>query len=280
MTKVLLKIRLLSAASALGLLLCAALAAQEPSTPPLTDQEKEEFLSRAKVLRRKELSVGVTNSERATLGDGKLTHDAHVQDVNISKAAFQTVQGTEINFRDSYKFNIAAYRLDRLLGLNAVPVSVERQVAGSSAALTWWVDDEQMMEKDRIKKKMEPPSVQAWNDQMQQIRVFNELVYNTDANLGNLLITDDWKVWAVDFTRAFRLYKDLKAPKNLTRIDRRVLNGLRALNEVTLTDELGSYLTKPEIEGILARRDAIVKQFEEKIGSAGEGAVVCDKPGH
>ena len=98
----------------------------------LTPEQKEEFLLNAKVVSSKGIGVGINNTRRATLSDGKLTHDAHVQTVDIRKQEFKTLRGTELNFRDSYKYNIAAYRLDRLLGLNMLPVSVERKVGGDT----------------------------------------------------------------------------------------------------------------------------------------------------
>jgi hypothetical protein len=246
----------------------------------LTQNQKEQFLLNAEIVKRKSLSVGVTCSQRATLSDGKLTHDAHIQTVDIYRPEFETVMGKEINFRDSYKYNIAAYRLDKLLGLNMIPVSVQRKVGGDTGAVTWWVDDVQMMEKDRYQKKIEPPDTNRWNDQIYNVRVFNQLVYNTDPNLGNLLITKDWKIWMVDFTRAFRLYKRLENPKNLVRIGRRLYNGLCGLNEDQLTQELCPYLTKSEIEGLLARRDLILKFFDQQIAKKGAAAVIYDAPGH
>ena len=104
--------------------------------------------------------------------------------MDIHKAQYQTPTGMEINFRDSYKYNIAAYKLDRLLGLNMVPVSVEWKVAGDSAAVTWWFDDIMMMDKERYTKKIQVPAAKraSWNDQMYQVRVFNELIYNTDPH--------------------------------------------------------------------------------------------------
>ena len=73
-----------------------------------------------------------------------------------------------------------------------VPVSVEREIGGKKSAVTWWVDDVKMMAKKRYEKKIAPPNRARWNDQKFQVRIFNELVYNTDANLENLLITNDW----------------------------------------------------------------------------------------
>jgi hypothetical protein len=245
-----------------------------------TDTQQEEFLRTAAVRQRKTLSVGITRSQRLTLNDGEITHDAHMQTINESKARFEGTRGTEVNFRDFYLFNVAAYRLDRLIGLNVVPVSVERKVAGTRAALTWWVDDVQMMESDRHKKRLEPPDQADWNDQMYNVRVLNQLVYNTDPNLGNLLITKDWKLHAIDFTRAFRRHKDLPNPENLVRIDRRVYEGLRSLTREKLQAELGDVLNKPEIEGLVARRDKILEVFDQKIARAGEAGVICDQPGH
>ena len=159
----------------------------------LTPEQKEEFLLNAKVSSSKGIGVGINNTRRATLSDGTLTHDAHGQTVDISKLSFKTLNGVELNFRDSYKYNIAAYRLDRLLGLDMVPVSVERKLGGDTGSVTWWVDDVMMMEMERYKKKVKVPPQRnaAWNDQMYQVRVFNQLVFNNDPNLGNLLITND-----------------------------------------------------------------------------------------
>lgn len=267
-------------------ILGGAVTAQEPQVTQtgkdLTDAQKEQFLLHADVLRTRGVSTGITGTQRATLSDGKLTHDASVQTIDVYKLSFQTAKGTELNFRDSYKYNIAAYRLDRLLGLNMIPVSVERRVEGKTGAVTWWVDDVQMMEKDRYQRNIEPPDKTAWNDQVHQARVFNELVYNTDANLGNLLITNDWRLWMVDFSRAFRLQKDLRERKNLTncKLDRRIYDALRRLDKPTLEAKLGDVLRENEIAGLLGRRDRILKYFEQQIAQKGEQTVICSLPGH
>ena len=97
----------------------------------LTRPQMEEFLLTARIVQHKALSVGVTNSQRATLDDGKLKHDAHIQTVDISKDSFQTVHGTEMNFRDSYKFNMAAYELDKLWSLTWSPCPSNGRSAGT-----------------------------------------------------------------------------------------------------------------------------------------------------
>ena len=170
---------------------------------PLSDEEKEQFLQHGEIVKRKGTKTGTTGTSRLTLRHGGFTHDAHLQTIDVFKDRFQTASGMELNFRDSYKFNIAAYRLDRLINLNMVPVSVERKVARRIGSFAWWVDDMQMMEAERYKKKISPPNQAAWLDQMANVRIFNELVYNTDPNLGNLLITNDWGIRLIDFSRAF-----------------------------------------------------------------------------
>ena len=247
----------------------------------LTDKEKEQFLLTAEPLSMKSLKVGTTGTKKAQLSDGRLQHAAHIQTIDVFKHSSRTRSGgLELNFRDSYKFNVAAYRVDRLINLNMVPVSVERKLGGKYASVTWWVDDVLMMEGERFKKKVEPPNRALWNDQMQNARVFNELVYNTDANLGNVLITKDWQVALVDFSRAFRIAKDLRTPKNLTRIDRRVYDGLISLTRQSLNERLSHVLRDSEIEALLARRDKIISHFDKAIASKGKHTVVCSIEGH
>ena len=260
-----------------GLMLATSVTA---AAEPLSDEEKEQFLLQAKIVKKKGTKVGTTGTSRLTLRHGDFTHEAHLQTIDVFKTSFQTATGMEFNFRDSYKFNIAAYRLDRLVNLNVVPVSVERRVDRKSASVTWWVDDVQMLELERYKKKISAPNRADWNDQMYNIRVFNELVFNNDPNLGNLLITNDWKLRMIDFSRAFRISTQLRKPENLGRIDQRVYDGLRALTRDKVEAALGSLLRKSEIKGIMGRKDRILEFFAAAIAEKGEALVVCKLEGH
>ncbi len=271
--------RLLSLSVVLALTLFPLIALAETSTVVLSLEEKEEFLQNGKILSMKSLSTGTTNSRRAKLEYNGVIHNAHIQTINESKHLFQSLAGSEMNFRDYYGFNIAAYKLDKLLGLNMTPPSVERKVEGERAAVTWWVDDVAMMELDRVRNNIQPPDPVNWAKQACIVHIINELIYDTDANMGNLLITKDWKIWMVDRTRAFRRNEDLQNPKNLTHCERRLLSKLRDLNQATLEKELGNTLNKAEIEGLEARRRLIVAYFDTQIAAQGEAAVLFDLPG-
>lgn len=252
------------------------LGAAAGQTPKLSLEEKEHFLRTAEIGRTRGLSEGITDAARATLSDGTLTHDAQIQDIDEFKKIFTSALGTEFNFRDSYRYNIAAYRLSRILDVNMIPPSVERRVRGKTAAVTWWTDDVLMTEKQRYLSKKEPPSQDRWNRQVYIVRVFDQLIYNNDRNLGNLLITKNWDLWMIDHTRAFRLHKDLKDSQGLTRCERRLLKSLRALDRATLQAELKPFLTNGEINAMLVRRDKIVQIFDDRVARLGEIAVLYD----
>jgi hypothetical protein len=213
----------------------------------------------------------VTNSLRATLTDGTLTHDAHVQSVDITKPIVQTPQFTEINFRDTYRYNIAGYRLARLLHIAHVPVSVERRVNGRDAAVTWWVDDVAMDEQARLRQpRPMGPDPDTTSKQIQVMRVFDELIQNTDRNQGNILWTSDWTMWLIDHTRAFRFRTRLENPNRLQRCDAVLLGALRAATVESITNAVGKSLIRDEIRALVARRDLIVKHFEARIAERGE----------
>ena len=95
-----------------------------------TDEEKEHFLLSAKVIRKRTINTGITRPLRLTTTDDTLTHDVQLQRIDEFKNRADLPTGTELNFRDCCRSNISAYRLDRLLGLNMVPVSVERRLEG------------------------------------------------------------------------------------------------------------------------------------------------------
>ncbi len=265
--------RRLFCSALLVLVLSPPLAADKPvqrdeSAVNLSRQEKELFLLKAKVIKTRGASKGITGTLRATLTDGKVTHDASIQSIDTYKAIQDTPIGPQVNFRDCYKFNIAAYRLAVLLGIDGVPPSVERRFGGKRAAFTWWVDDVIMDEGRRLDKKLQAPDGDAWNAQMFVVRVFDQLIDNIDRNLGNLLITKDWNIWMIDHTRAFRPISKIRAVGNLTKCDRALLQRLREISDQDLERELGGLLTNGEMRALLARRMLIVQCFE-KLGEAG-----------
>jgi len=256
-------------------LLAAALFLAEAAEIDLAGQE--EFLLTAKILKTRNLSTGITQSMRGTLSNGQITHDASIQDVDIFKQTFTSALGTEFNFKDTYKANIAAYRLAKMLGLEKMtPPSIQRRIRGNQAAFTWWVDDTVMTEKDRFFKKEEPPNLDSWNKQMHIVRAFDQLIYNMDRNLGNLVIDKDWNLHMIDHTRAFRLHKKLKSQENLVRCDRKLFAALQALEQDQMRSELSPFLNKSEINAILARRDLIVELFEKKAAQQGDETVFYD----
>lgn len=256
----------------------AALPKSNVKAQDLTREQMEQFLATARIIGEKPAPKGITKTRRLVLTDGHYTHDAHVQDIDIYKAEYRTKEGIEKNFRDSYKFNIAAYRVDKMMDMNMVPVCVPREVNGKPAAVDWWVDDVQFDEEGRRDKEIEPPDPNAWTRQLNVIRDFDQLIYNEDRNQGNLLIDKNWRLWAIDHSRSFRSNPTLRDPKVLRRVTNKMLNSMRALNEAQLSENLLPYITKEDIQGLLARRDILVKFFENEINTKGEDSVLLDIP--
>lgn len=247
-------------------ILAAALAIALPATSQqLSRHEVEEFLLTAKIVRTASAPKGITGVLRATMtsSDGQITHDAGIQRIDERKSEFRGDRGVEINFRDTYKFNIAAYKLGLLLGLEMIPPTVERTYAGSKASFCWWVDNVLMDEGERLKKKIKPPDQNDFNAQYAIVQIFDQLIYNVDRNQGNLLITKDWKLWMIDHGRAFRLHQSLQDPKVLRMCERGLLEKMRALDKLTLQRELGDLVAVSEIEALLKRRDKIVAFFDK-----------------
>jgi hypothetical protein len=244
----------------------------------LTREQMERFLLTARVINERSIGVGITKTRRLTLTDGHYTHDAHVQDIDVYKAEYRTRDGVEKNFKDSYKFNIAAYRLDKLMDLGMVPVCVYREIDGKPAALDWWVDDVQFDEAGRRDKKIEPPDPNYWTRQLNEVRDFDALIYNVDRNQGNLLIDKNWRLWAIDHSRSFRDISELRDPKVLRRVSKHMMDAMRKLKQRELEDNLMPYVTREDIQTLLARRDLMVTFFENQISEKGADAVLTDMP--
>jgi hypothetical protein len=131
-----------------------------------------------------------------------------------------------------------------------------------------------MDEATRLKQKLAPPDPDAWNKQMYNLRVFDQLLYDTDANMTNFLITADWKLWRVDFSRAFRRNPDLQSAKDLPMCARDLLARLKTLNRDEVLAKTKPHLNNAELAAMMARRDKLVAHFEQLIAQQGEGKVL------
>ena len=246
--------------------------------PNFTEEQKIDFLQHAKVIASKSEKKGKSNASHLTLSDGKVTYEASFQPIDEKKPQGPGPNGgVEVNFRDYWGYNIAGYRIAKLLGMDdMVPVYTERKWNGKPGAISWRVSDEQFDEADRYSRKIEVPAAvhDAWNKQMYKVRVLTQLFYDVDDNLTNVLITNDWKIWRIDFTRAFRLQHDLRNSKDLVQCDREVLAKLRQLSYDQVYDATKPYLTKDEVKALIARRDKMVAYFDKLVAQKGESEVL------
>jgi len=255
--------------------ICASAQSSLKDEPNLTDEQKRDFLLHAKIISSTQKGKGITHPYKLTLTDGTVTHDASFQPIDEHTPKKEFADGKiEFNFIDSYHYNIAAYELARMVGMDdMIPPYVERRWNGMVGSLSWWIPwkwDEVM----RHQQGLHPPDLDAWNKQMYKVRVFDQLIYDTDPNLTNVLITEDWKIWRIDFTRAFRLYNSLLDPKDLVMCDRQLLQKMKDLKFDEVYEKTRPHLTKGEAKAVLARRDKIVDIFQKLVAQRGEGAVL------
>lgn len=256
----------------------AATSAAKPIAIPSSEldvAQAREFLRTARVVRARDTLKGVTKPRRITLSDGRTEHDAVFQTVDEFEQIRRFRTGRiELNFRDSYHFNIAAFEVASLLGLaGMVPVTVERTIDGDRGSLSWWVDwrwDEQM----RVKEKLRPPNPLRWRQQWDVARVFGELIEDTDRNQTNILISEQWQLWLVDFTRAFRRSREPGKPELLRYCSRDLLTRLRAMDEAALEKAVGDHLGPAEREALMHRREAILAHFDRLVAERGEEVVL------
>jgi hypothetical protein len=136
------------------------------------------------------------------------------------------------------------------------------------------VDDVRMDENEMVERGLSPPDPGAWNRQIYKVRVFAQLVRDTDRNRGNTLITKTWRIWMIDFTRAFRRSPEIRSLEELHRCDRELYSRLRDLSRDELERRLEGSLTESELGALLTRRDALVEHFDRLVRERGESAVL------
>ena len=238
----------------------------------------EEFLNTAEVTNAVQMSrsEGVTRPYRLTLTNGGESHDALWKDV----------KGRTGGYWEGWKYEIAAYELDKYLDLDMVPATVEREYRGKAGSCQQWVTFWMNM-RDMAKDEINPPSekVRQWNRSIYLQRAFDNLIANVDRHLGNILLTEDWRMILIDHSRAFqpgkrhtkRLIfgeKHPEGPKIMRQLPREFVERIKALDTEKLRGIVGDYLTDTEVGAVLARRDLMLTEINGLIAKNGEDKVL------
>jgi hypothetical protein len=226
-------------------------------------QEYEAYLKTAEIVKLEEVGLGVTHPRRAHLAPGGLFE---------SLAGKQIRPGRYNGYWESYKSEIAAYEIDKLLGLDMVPPTVERRVEGELGAAVMWTSPVHSFHDMGGMPSPPPQYFDKWNREIVKAKMFDDLIGNSDPNLGNWLFDPEWNLILIDHSRALTSSKD--RVHKLTRVDGELWDKMLALTPESLTAAAGQWLDGGAIKGIIARRDEMKKDVDKLIAKSGEAAVI------
>jgi hypothetical protein len=174
---------------------------------------------------------------------------------------------------ESYKAEIAAYKLDRMLELHMVPPITERRMEGKNGAAVFWIENTRPWNVKAPPQGPEP----MWSMQLTRMKMFDLLVANIDRNQGNLLYDADWHIFLIDHSRAFIDKKDLKGIAPLGRVERKLWEKMAALTMEDLDRGLEKWVGDKEKRALLLRRDLMAKNIDALIKKHGEKFVFYDE---
>ena len=202
-------------------------------------QEIEEYLRTAECVSTELFEPA--NAARCTLRPGG----------PVARMAWRSLPpGVYRGFRESYKAEIAAYEVDKLLQLDMVPPSVERQIEGNHGAAQLWVENV-----SAVKENASPGESNRadWENQLARMTMFDNLIGSRDRNLGNMLHDAEWNLILLDHSRAFGDGTEL--PRKMNRIDQRFWSKIESLTPNQLDKALRAWLADNEIKALLDRRE-------------------------
>jgi hypothetical protein len=219
--------------------------------------EFEAYIRDTPVDHFEDVPVGVTHPKRAYFKPGGM----------VESIAWKLLPpGRPNGYWESYKSEIAAYELDKLLGMGMVPVAVEKTVNHDKGAAILWLSPIHSW------KEMEnKPKPAKWLRQVARMKMFDDFICNKDRNAGNLLVDDDWNLYLIDHSRAFIGDKDLAV--KLEHVDRDLWDRIQALDEGQLTSALSKWVDKGGIRSMLARRDRMKMEIDKLVAANGDAMV-------
>ncbi len=243
-----------------------------------SNEDIEEFLRTAEIISRERVGEGLNNFLKVLLEKDGIQMHAIFRDVHVERSQMPLSDGkVSFFFRDDAIFECAAYELAKLLGLDTVPPAVGRRIRGQQGTLQAWVEN--VSTERAMREKTDVPPIGGinrwrWIMQRQNIYIFDNLIYNEDRNLGNILIEPDWKLWMIDHTRAFRRWKELMNPEQVQFAERSLWEKLQARDETVVRAKLKDFLKPAEINGLIERKGLLVAHIQKLIDERGEKAVL------
>ena len=235
--------------------------------PFATDEEILEFLRTAEVVESEDIAVGITKPLKLVLEKGGVRARAAFRYEEIERKDV-SIEGRHYRrFRDSCRFECAAYRLARLLGLDRIPPTADRKFQGRSGSVQIWLEGGL----DEEGKDFKPPNPLDWVRQTWDQDFFDNLILNVDRNSTNVLVDKSYKLWLIDHTRAFQPVPELLDAKRVTRINRTMWTRLKELDEDTLEEAVSPYLDGEEVMCLARRRELLLEHVEALVAERGEG---------
>jgi hypothetical protein len=248
----------------------------EPSSVvgvPLRGEEAVAFLTDAEVVGAPESfdEAAITGPVRVNLSDGSRTFRAVFKHEETRYPEFRFSDGREVEqARDSYRHEIAAYQLNRMLGLDIVPPCVERKIDSKMGSLCFWVEGS-MTEAERREQGLQPSDYAMYKGQLREIELFQQFIADLDySDLRNLVVDENLRIHKVDSSMAFDPDPDLLTGLYSSRLSRRLIRALEALDKKEMNEMLKPWLHKDQLGDLWERRKRILKRAKQLIADYGE----------